>query len=170
MVTDNSFPLQGSDCKFSHLLNSSVWKSLWIMLTPLKLKVPAEIRSDASAASRLSQYLVAWDLLFNLWCFMHLDRGMFCGFLILAHIKRGGGKWNSHSMFSKGFTALFCKTCIRLIILFELRLLFWRGDHRDKQQRPGEVSPRLEFCRFQLKKPPQDKKKKKYSRTSPWEV
>lgn len=52
----------------------------------------AEIRSDTLAASRLSQNLDAWDLFFNLWCFMHLDRRMFHRLFILMHMKKKNKK------------------------------------------------------------------------------
>lgn len=88
MVTDSFISPLTPSCFFCHqavlvssyLLNSSVWKSLWIMLTLSKRKVPthyAEIRSDTPAALRLSQNLLPWDFFFHLWCFMHLDGRLF---------------------------------------------------------------------------------------------
>lgn len=50
--------------------------------------------------------------------------------------------------------------CIRLIILFESRHLFWREHRGDRQRRPGEVSPRREFNRCQLKQLPRNAEKK----------
>lgn len=62
------FPFRGSDCKFSHLLNSWVWKSLWIMLTLISQSSPAEIRSSRSALATHPQNLAFWESLSNLWC------------------------------------------------------------------------------------------------------
>lgn len=62
------FPFRGSDCKFSHLLNSQVWKSLWIMLTLTSQSSTAEIRSSRSALATHPQNLAVWESLSNLWC------------------------------------------------------------------------------------------------------
>lgn len=62
------FPFRGSDCKFSHLLNSWIWKSLWIMLTLISQSSTAEIRSSRSALAMHPQNLAFWESLSNLWC------------------------------------------------------------------------------------------------------
>lgn len=62
------FPFRGSDCKFSHLLNSWIWKSLWIMLTLISQSSTAEIRSSRSALAMHPQNLAFWESFSNLWC------------------------------------------------------------------------------------------------------
>lgn len=59
-----AFSFWGSDSKFFHLLNSWVWKSLWIMLTLISQSSAAEIRSCAT----LLQNSAFWESLSNLWC------------------------------------------------------------------------------------------------------